>query len=210
MAKLLNCYWVIIDNLTICQFNNMNFERDIEKSLEVLRSGGLILYPTDTVWGIGCDATNEKAVEKIYQLKKRSDEKAMIVLVSDERDIMQHVAAPDLSLFDHLNNTTKPTTVIYEGALGFADNLVAKDGSIAIRICKDDFCRHLLKRFKKPIVSTSANISGKTAPKNFKEISEEIKKGVDYVVLHRQNDETAAEPSSLIKWSNGNVIVLRE
>ena len=209
MVKLLNCYWVIIDNLIICQFNNMNFEKDIEKSLEVLRSGGLILYPTDTVWGIGCDATNEKAVEKIYQLKKRSDEKAMIVLVSDERDIMQHVAAPDLSLFDHLNNTTKPTTVIYGSALGFADNLVAKDGSIAIRICKDEFCRHLLKRFKKPIVSTSANISGMPAPKNFKDISEEIKKGVDYVVLHRQNDETPAEPSSLIKWDNGKVIVLR-
>jgi len=188
----------------------MNFENDISKCLDVLRTGGMILYPTDTVWGIGCDATNEKAVEKIYQLKKRSDEKAMIVLVADERDIMQYVAAPDLSLFDHLDNSSKPTTVIYEGALGFADNLVAKDGSIAIRICKDEFCRHLLKRFKKPIVSTSANISGMSSPKFFKEISESIKEGVDYIVQHRQHDETAAEPSSLIKWYNGNVIVLRK
>jgi L-threonylcarbamoyladenylate synthase len=187
----------------------MNFENDITKSLEVLRKGGLILYPTDTVWGIGCDATNEKAVEKIYQLKKRSDEKTMIVLVADEKDILQYVAAPDLSLFDHLNNTTKPTTVIYQGALGFADNLVAKDGSIAIRICKDEFCRHLLKRFKKPIVSTSANISGMPSPKNFSEISDDIRNGVDHIVQHRQDDVDPAEPSSLIKWDNGNIIVLR-
>lgn len=188
----------------------MYFENDIGNCLEVLRNGGLILYPTDTVWGIGCDATNDKAVEKIYRLKKRSDEKAMIVLMAEEKDIMQHVAAPDLSLFDHLHNLKKPTTVIYDGALGFADNLVAKDGSIAIRICKDEFCRHLLKRFKKPIVSTSANISGMTAPKFFKEIAGEIKTGVDYIVKHRQNDETSAEPSSVIKWDNGKVIVFRD
>jgi L-threonylcarbamoyladenylate synthase len=186
-----------------------DFEKDIEKCLEVLKGDGLILYPTDTVWGIGCDATNEKAVEKIYKLKKRSDEKAMIVLVASEKDIMQHVAAPDLSLFDYLDKATKPTTVVYEGALGFADNLVAKDGSIAIRICKDEFCRQLLKRFRKPIVSTSANISGIPAPNFFKEISEEIKNGVDHIVHHKQQDETSAQPSSLIKWNNGNVTILR-
>ena len=159
-----------------------DFEKDIENCLGELKRGGLILYPTDTVWGIGCDATNEKAVEKIYKLKRRSDEKAMIVLVADEKDIMQHVAAPDLSLFDYLDKATKPTTVVYEGALGFADNIVAKNGSIAIRICKDEFCRQLIKRFRKPIVSTSANISGMPAPKFFKEISDEIKSGVDYIV----------------------------
>ena len=185
------------------------FEKDIEKCLETLKAGGLILYPTDTVWGIGCDATNKKAVEKIYNLKKRSDEKAMIVLVADERDIMRHVAAPDLSLFDYLDKTTKPTTVVYEGALGFADNIVANDGSIAIRICKDDFCRQLIKRFRKPVVSTSANISGMSAPKAFKEITVEIKTRVDYVVEYRQQDETPAQPSSLIKWNNGNVTILR-
>ena len=187
-----------------------SFEKDIENCLEVLKSGGLILYPTDTVWGIGCDATNEKAVEKIYMLKKRNDEKAMIVLVADERDIMRHVAAPDLSLFDYLEKATKPTTVVYEWALGFADNLVGKDGSIAIRICTQEFCRHLLKRFRKPIVSTSANISGMSAPNFFKEITDEIKNGVDYIVKYRQDDENPARPSSLIKWDNGNVIILRE
>ena len=187
----------------------MNFEIDVEKCLDVLRNGGLILYPTDTIWGIGCDATNETAVDKIYKLKNRSDEKAMIVLVADERDIMQHVAAPDLSLFDYLETTTKPTTVIYESALGFADNLIGKDGSIAVRICKDEFCRHLLKRFKRPIVSTSANISGMASPKNFEEISDEIKNGVDHIVQYRQDHKTPAQPSSLIKWNNGEITVLR-
>jgi len=188
----------------------IKYENDIERCLDVLRTGGLILYPTDTVWGIGCDATNEKAVEKIYQLKKRSDEKAMIVLVAEEREILKHVASPDLSLFDYLEKNNKPTTVVYDGALGFADNLVGKDGSIAIRICNDEFCRHLIKRFRKPIVSTSANISGIPAPKYFKEISEEIKTAIDYVVQYRQDDETPALPSSVIKWSEGNVTVLRE
>ena len=186
-----------------------DFEKDIEKCLEVLKGDGLILYPTDTVWGVGCDATNEKAIEKIYKLKKRSDEKAMIVLVAAEKDIMQHVAAPDLSLFDYLDEAIKPTTVVYDGALGFADNLVAKDGSIAIRICKDEFCRQLIKRFRKPIVSTSANISGMPAPKFFKEISDEIKNGVDHIVRYMQEDETSTQPSSLIKWNNGNVTILR-
>ena len=186
-----------------------SFENDIVKCLGVLKAGGLILYPTDTIWGIGCDATNEKAIEKIYNLKKRSDEKAMIVLVADEKDIMQYVAAPDLSLFDYLESTTKPTTVVYDGALGFTDNLVGKDGSIAIRICNEDFCRHLIKRFRKPIVSTSANISGIPFPKKFSDIDVAIKQGVDYIVQYRQNDETAAVPSLLIRWNNGNVVVLR-
>src|SRR5688572_5301350 len=113
----------------------MDFTIDIENCLDVLKTGGLILYPTDTIWGIGCDATNPHAVEKIFQLKKRPDNKAMIVLVADERDILQYVAAPDLALFDHLKQVNRPTTVIYEGAIGLAENLVAEDGSIAIRIC---------------------------------------------------------------------------
>lgn len=188
----------------------ISFERDIVGCLKTLKAGGLILYPTDTVWGIGCDATNENAVDKIYKLKRRSDEKALIVLVADERDIMQHVAAPDLSLFDYLDKTTKPTTVVYDGALGFADNIIANDGSIAIRICKEEFCRQLLKRFKKPIVSTSANISGSPPPKIFREISDEIKNGVDHIVQYRQDDEKIAEPSSLIRWENGTVTILRK
>ena len=187
----------------------VTFEKDIEQCLAVLKSGGIILYPTDTVWGIGCDATNDAAVEKIYALKKRSDEKAMIVLVADEREVLQYVASPDLSVFDYLQQSTKPTTVIYEGAIGLADNLTGNDGSVGIRICNDEFCRHLIKRFRKPIVSTSANISGQPSAGSFAAISDEIKKGVSYVVHHRQNDMTAAQPSAVIKWENGVVSIIR-
>ena len=187
----------------------MNFEDDILKCLEILRDGGIILYPTDTIWGIGCDATNEDAVKKIYSLKKRPDEKSMIVLVADEKDVLRHVSQPDLEVFDYLKKTQKPTTVIYRGAIGFADNLIGKDGSIAIRICKNEFCRHLIKRFRKPIVSTSANISGEPSPKNFSDISEQIRSNVDYVVQFGQDNKTNAEPSSLIKWEKGKLIVLR-
>jgi L-threonylcarbamoyladenylate synthase len=187
----------------------MNFENDIAKCLAVLQEGGLILYPTDTVWGIGCDATNAVAVEKIYQLKNRPENKSMIVLVAEEKDILQYVAAPDLSLFDYLQTVNKPTTVVYEGAIGLADNLIGTDGSIAIRICQDEFCRHLLKRFRKPVVSTSANISGQPTPCIFAEISEAIKEKVDYIVQYRQTDTTIAAPSAVIKWVNGTVNVLR-
>lgn len=187
----------------------VDFEKDIEQCLEVLKSGGLILYPTDTVWGIGCDATNEKAVERIYALKKRPDKKAMIVLVADERDVLQHVASPDLAVFDYLQDAKKPTTVIYDGAIGLADNLVAEDSSVAIRICNDEFCRHLIKRFRKPVVSTSANISGKPTAKTFTDIADEIKEGVDYIVSYKQDDTTIAEPSSVIKWDNGKPEILR-
>jgi L-threonylcarbamoyladenylate synthase len=187
----------------------VDFQNDIEQCLKVLKEGGLILYPTDTIWGIGCDATSAAAVEKVYQLKKRSDEKAMIALMADEREVLQHVASPDLEVFDYLQETKKPTTVIYAGALGLADNLIAPDGSIAIRICNEEFCKHLIKRFRRPIVSTSANISGEPVAKLFTDISDEIKKGVDYIVNYRQQDETIGEPSSLIKWDNGTVTIIR-
>ena len=153
----------------------VNFEKDIELCLQALRGGGIILYPTDTVWGIGCDATNEKAIEKIYKLKKRSDNKAMIVLVAEERDVLQYVANPDKKVFDYLQKTTKPTTVIYKGAIGLAENVTGKDGSIAIRICNDDFCRNLLKRFRRPLVSTSANISGQPIANIFDEFQDRNK-----------------------------------
>ncbi|HEY0434509.1 MAG TPA: L-threonylcarbamoyladenylate synthase, partial [Chitinophagaceae bacterium] len=132
------------------------FDDDIEHCLKVLHAGGVILYPTDTIWGLGCDATNAKAVERIYEIKQRAAEKAMIVLAADDRQVMQHVASADLQVFDFLENATKPTTVIFPGAIGFADNLVAADGSIGIRIVKDEFCKALIRRFRKPIVSTSA------------------------------------------------------
>jgi L-threonylcarbamoyladenylate synthase len=187
----------------------VDFGKDIEQCLKMLKEGGLILYPTDTIWGIGCDATNAAAVEKVYQLKKRPDEKALIVLVADERQVLQHVAAPDLQIFDYLQETNKPTTVIYTGAIGLAENIIADDGSIAIRICNDEFCKHLIKRFRKPIASTSANISGQPTAKVFNDIADEIKKGVDFMVKYRQDDKTVSSPSSLIKWDNGTVTVLR-
>jgi len=191
------------------KFGLLEFENDILKCLEVLKRGGLILYPTDTIWGIGCDATNEEAVKKVFALKKRPDEKSMIVLVADERQVMRHVAQPDLRVFDYLKTTQKPTTVIYDGAIGLAYNLIGRDGSVAIRVCKDEFCRHLIRRFRKPIVSTSANISGEPSPKNFSEINKAIKGNVDYVVHYRQDDKSIAEPSSLIRWEKGQAIILR-
>ncbi len=186
-----------------------NFASDIEQSLEVLHAGGVILYPTDTIWGIGCDATNETGVERIINLKQRPANKSFVVLVASEREVMQYVAAVDLAVFDYLEKQTKPTTVIYEGAIGLAGNVLAADGSVAIRICKDEFCRTLIKRFRKPIVSTSANISNEPSPTIFTDIHPIIKSGVDYVVKHRQNETTNAQPSSIIKWANGEAEVLR-
>jgi L-threonylcarbamoyladenylate synthase len=186
------------------------FENDIEESLKILNNGGLILYPTDTVWGIGCDATNEQAVKKVYDLKKRSDTKSMIVLLASEGDILKHVAAPDPGIFDFLDHQTKPTTVIFGGALHFAENLMATDGTIGIRVVKDEFCRHLIKRFRKPLVSTSANLSGFPTPGNFKSIDDVIKSGVDYVVKWRQTDISEASPSKIVAWNNGQPMVLRD
>jgi L-threonylcarbamoyladenylate synthase len=186
------------------------FNNDIEACLEQLAKGGLILYPTDTVWGVGCDATNPEAIEKIYSLKKRPDSKAMIVLVADERDILRYVSQPDLQVFDYIKGVSKPTTVIYEGAIELADNLVAEDGSVAIRICEETFCRHLIRRFKKPIVSSSANISGYPAPQCFKDIEPAIVAGVDYVVQYRQDDTECKKPSSIIKWEkDGTLSIIR-
>ncbi len=187
----------------------MNFEKDIQSCLTALEKGGIILYPTDTVWGIGCDATNPEAVEKIFALKKRPDQKSMIILLADEKAVLQHVANPDLSVFEYLNTVMKPVTVIYEGGIGIAQNLVAKDGSVAIRIVKDEFCRHLIRRFRKPIVSTSANISGQAFSQDFKSIQEEIKKGVDYIVQYRQDEKIQSMPSSIIKWVKGKPEIIR-
>ena len=189
----------------------MDFSNDLENCLQVLHAGGIILYPTDTVWGIGCDATNPSAVQKIFQLKKREESKSMIVLIADERDLIQYVAHVDLAVFNYLDTVTKPTTVIYDGAIGLADNLVAADGSIAIRIVKEDFCRHLIKRFRKPIVSTSANIAGEKTPSNFSEVADAIKNGVDYIVNYRQDDNSSRQASAVVRWDEKTgVKVLRD
>jgi L-threonylcarbamoyladenylate synthase len=190
--------------------SGMTFDKDIDQCLEVLHNGGLILYPTDTIWGIGCDATNEAAVEKIYQLKQRPGSKSMIVLLADEKELLTYVTQPGPQVFDYLKSAAKPTTVVYEGAVGLAANLVAADGTAGIRIVQDTFCRHLIKRFLKPIVSTSANIAGNPSPADFGDIDAEIKKGVDYIVQHRQQDISPAMPSSIVKWNNdGTLTIIR-
>lgn len=186
------------------------FNTDIEACLRVLESGGLILYPTDTIWGIGCDATSEAAVEKIFTLKKRIETKALIVLIADERSLLQYVASPHIEVFDYIQGVSKPTTIIYENAIGLAGNLLAEDGSVGIRICADEFCRHLIKRFRKPIVSTSANVSGFPPPKVFSDIDIAVKEGVDYVVHYRQDDMTPLEPSAVVKSNkDGSFTILR-
>ena len=185
------------------------FDEEVQNALTVLRNGGIILYPTDTVWGLGCDAINKDAVQKIFDLKKRNDNKSLIVLIADQREILHYVAAPDLSVFDFIQQQSRPTTIVFENAIGFADNLLAEDGSVAIRIVTDDFCRHLIKCLKKPIVSTSANVSNMATPATFTEISDEIKAGVDYIVKWRQDDIEPVQPSQIIRWQNGAPVFIR-
>ena len=188
----------------------MNFDTDIEEALAVLKSGGLILYPTDTVWGIGCDATNADAVARIYAVKKRSDEKSMIVLLADENEIPKYVTQPNPKIFDYIKGIHKPTTFIYEGGIKLAKNMIQADGTIGIRITNDAFCKKLINRFGKPLVSTSANISGYPAPAIFEDVDYEIKSGVDYIVQHRQNDVNAASPSAIVKLNaDGSLTIIR-
>ncbi|MBB1286389.1 threonylcarbamoyl-AMP synthase [Flavisolibacter sp. BT320] len=189
---------------------SIDFFAAVEAALSALRAGGVILYPTDTIWGLGCDATHETAIQNIYNIKQRDDSKSLIILVADERDVLQYVSAPDLAVFDFLEKQERPTTVIFEGAIGLPPNLVAEDGSIAIRIVQDEFCRHLIRRLRKPVVSTSANISGQPSPRFFDEISEEIKASVDHKVTWRQEDKTPSQPSQIIRWKNGAVEYIRK
>lgn len=183
---------------------------DIKASLSILKSGGIILYPTDTVWGIGCDATNEHAVSKIFTLKDRIESKAMIVLLEDEAALLNYVEDETLQIFDYIKGIHKPTTVIYSHGKNLANNLLGEGGSVAIRICKDPFCKSLLKQFGKPIVSTSANISGYPTPMCFNDISLDIIEGVDYVVKYKQDDNEIKQPSAIVKWdAQGNVVIIR-
>jgi len=187
------------------------FEKDVEHCVAVLNAGGTILYPTDTVWGIGCDATDAAAVQKVYELKERPSKKSMIVLLADEKDILKYVANPDPKVYEYLKTVKRPTTIVYEGAIGLADNLINEDGTIAIRIVHEKFCHHLLKRFRKPIVSTSANLSGDPTPGVFTEILNPIRTGVDYIVHYRQDDDKHAQSSSVVKLNrDGSINVIRE
>jgi L-threonylcarbamoyladenylate synthase len=188
----------------------LEFEKDILFCLEILHQGGTILYPTDSIWGIGCDATNPDAVKKIFELKQRPAAKSMIVLIANPADINRYVSRPPPYIAEYLEKSSHPTTVIYEGALGLAENLVGEDGTIAIRIVREDFCSHLITRFRKPLVSTSANISGQDPPQNFAGITEEIKRGVDYIVKFRQQDNQPAKASALVRFNHsGDPIILR-
>ncbi|MEO6917218.1 MAG: L-threonylcarbamoyladenylate synthase [Chitinophagaceae bacterium] len=187
-----------------------DFNTDVEACLEVLRAGGIILYPTDTVWGIGCDATNTEAVEKVKQLKQRPDEKGMIVLVADFRDVLEYVAAPDPGVEEYLATVSKPTTVIFQNAIGLPENVTAADGSVGIRVIDEVFCKHLIKRLRTPLVSTSANFADEKAPDSYREISPDIIKGVDYVVKYRQEEDISFLPSAVVKMNvDGSFSVIR-
>jgi len=179
---------------------------DIKKALEVLKRGGIILYPTDTIWGIGCDATNPEAVKRIYNIKKREDSKSMLVLMENPALLDRYIDEVPEVAWDLVEITTTPLTVIYPGAKNLAKNLISEDGSIGIRFTKEEFTTKLLQRFRRPLVSTSANISGEKSPAFFDEISEEIKDAVDYIVAYRQDDLIPSQPSSIIKLGPGGQI----
>ncbi len=184
---------------------------DLKKAVEVLKSGGVILYPTDTIWGIGCDATNLEAVQRIYNIKKRKDSKSMLVLLENPALLERYVDDVPEVAWDLVEITTTPLTVIYQNAKNIAKNLIADDGSIGIRFTKEKFTSELLQRFHRPLVSTSANISGEQSPAFFEEISDEIKSKVDYVVEFRQDDITPAQASSIIKLGpGGRINILRK
>lgn len=175
------------------------YNDDIKNALEILRTGGVILYPTDTIWGIGCDATNTEAVEKVNQLKGRSKDKNLIILLENENNITSYVReVPDVA-YELIEYTEEPLTIIYSGAKNLPANLTAQDGTIGIRIVKNDFCQELIRRFRKPIVSTSANFSGQPSPKTFNEIDPGIIEGVDYVVNYQQENPEEGVASTIIK-----------
>ena len=184
-------------------------QHEVEKALTFLNDNGVILYPTDTVWGIGCDATNSEAVKKVYILKSREESKSLIILVDSIEMLAKYLKSVPKEALEYLSNTTNPTTIIYSNPINLAQNTVASDNTIAIRIVQNEFCKKLIKEFGKPIVSTSANVSGEPTPKSFSEISLAIVNNVDYVVnLHQ--DRIAEKSSTIVKIEDGNMIVIRE
>ena len=183
-------------------------KQDLQNALQVLKDGGVILYPTDTIWGLGCDATNPQAVERIFRIKQREDAKSMLVLLDAPGKIQGYVQQiPDMAWeLLEVSEGQKPLTIIYPQAKNLAPNLVAEDGSVGIRITEEVFSKALCQQFKKPIVSTSANISGQPSPACFEQISSEIKEQVDYVCLFRQQEQANKQSSSIIKIGEGNII----
>ena len=187
------------------------FAEDLKKACEALQQGGIIVYPTDTIWGIGCDATNADAVGRIYAMKQRTDHKAMLVLIDSPAKLNGYVSEiPDIA-WDLIEVSDKPLTIIYPNAKNLAFNLLGEDGSVGIRITNERFSRELCKLFRKPLVSTSANISGLSSPGLYSEIAEAIKNGVDYVVRYRQDETVGTKPSSIIKLNeDGCIKIVRE
>ena len=184
---------------------------EVKKAVEVMRAGGIILYPTDTVWGIGCDATNPEAVKKVYEIKRREDSKALICLVDSDVRLQRYVRNVADVTWDMMELSERPLTVIFDNVTGLAPNLIAEDGSAGIRITKEEFRKELCFRFQKPIDSTSANISGEPTPRTFDEISDEIKEAVDYVVKYNRQCKEKHKPSSIIKMqANGQFTIIRE
>lgn len=186
--------------------NGINFSQDLQNAVECLKQGGIILYPTDTIWGIGCDARNSEAVKRIYELKKRSDSKSMLVLVNNESALERIIDDVPEIAYGLLEAAVNPLTIIYDSATGVSPELLAEDGSVGIRITREKFSSELCRCLRAPVVSTSANVSGQKAPAVFNEISDEIKKGVDYIVSYRQNENTPSKPSNIIKVSAGGIV----
>lgn len=179
---------------------------ELKNALEVLHRGGLILYPTDTIWGIGCDATNEEAVKRVYALKQRVDSKALLLLVNHPVKIEFYVREVPEVAWDLVELAEKPLTIVYPGARNLAPNLLAEDGSVGIRVTKEAFSQQLCERFRKAVVSTSANVSGQPSPACFREIAPEVIQGVDYVVNYRQEEAPQSKPSSILKLGSGGQI----
>ena len=179
---------------------------EVKKCIEVMRAGGVILYPTDTVWGIGCDATNADAVKKVFEIKRRCDSKAMLLLVDSADRLARYVGSVPAVAWDLIELSDKPLTIIYDGARNLAPNLIAEDGSIGIRVTNELFSKELCYRFQKAVVSTSANISGEPAAKRLKEVAEEIINGVDYVVNPRFEGKPTLKPSSIIAFGEGGEV----
>lgn len=172
---------------------------DLNKALETLKNGGLILYPTDTIWGIGCDATNKEAIDKVFALKGRDKNKSMIILLHSDNQLASYVKEIPEVAYELIEASDRPLTIVYSDAKNLAENAIAEDGSIGIRIVNHPFCQQLLQRFKKPIISTSANLSGQISSGKFDDIADEIKLGVDYVVKYGQNYDAVGKPSMVMK-----------
>ncbi len=184
-------------------------DAEIKNSLKILNQKKLLLYPTDTVWGIGCDATSEEAVAKVFEIKQRSESKSLVILVDSFEMLKKYIPKVPKAVLELLSKTTNPTTIIYDNPVGLAENVVAADNTVAIRVVQHEFCRELIHLFGKPIVSTSANISGNPTPKSFDEIEKTILDRVDYVV-NLQRDDVNEKSSTILKVSeNGEIIVLR-